>query len=208
MLGGMERRDRMRAADADREMVAEQLRDALNAGRLDLHEYDERLQRAYAAKTYGELDGLLADLPGTVPPGRAELATVDGAESTPARSGAAGSYPGAVRGWLGEIWGTYLSAVGAVVGIWAVISVMSADLLYFWPGWVAGPWGAVLLVRTVTGLLAGEPQRRAADRARRADRRRSKRKIGQTDPKGTDRQIDHHWAAHRQIEQGRAEEPA
>ena len=53
----------MRAADADRERVAERLRAALEEGRLDLHEYDERLQGAYAAKTYGDLDALLTDLP-------------------------------------------------------------------------------------------------------------------------------------------------
>ena len=56
-------RDEMRAADADRQAVADKLRAALDEGRLDLHEYDERLQRAYAAKTYGDLDGLLTDLP-------------------------------------------------------------------------------------------------------------------------------------------------
>ncbi len=44
---------------------------------------------------------------------------------------------------------------------------MSQRLLYFWPGWVAGPWGAVLLVSTMTGLLSGEPQRWAAKRAAR-----------------------------------------
>ena len=38
-------------------------------------------------------------------------------------------------------------------------SVLSQELLYFWPGWVAGPWGAVLVVRTFTGLAAKEPQR-------------------------------------------------
>ena len=48
--GGMGR-DEMRAADADRQAVADQLKAALDEGRLDLHEYDERLQQAYAAKT-------------------------------------------------------------------------------------------------------------------------------------------------------------
>ncbi|MDP9799157.1 signal recognition particle GTPase [Catenuloplanes nepalensis] len=60
-------REEMRAADGDREAVAERLRAALNEGRLDLAEFDERLGRAYAAKTYGDLDGLLSDLPGWPP---------------------------------------------------------------------------------------------------------------------------------------------
>ena len=54
---------RLRAADVDREFVAEQLRNALNEGRLTLTEYDDRLQEAYAARTYGDLKGLLSDLP-------------------------------------------------------------------------------------------------------------------------------------------------
>lgn len=53
----------MRAADTDRERVAEQLRSAHAEGRLDLSEYDERIQQAWAARTYGELSALTADLP-------------------------------------------------------------------------------------------------------------------------------------------------
>ena len=64
----------MRAGDADRQAVADKLRGALDEGRLDLHEYDERLQRAYAAKTYGDLNGLLDDLPDTVPASRSQVA--------------------------------------------------------------------------------------------------------------------------------------
>ena len=60
-------RDEMRAADADRQAVADHLKSALEEGRLDLHEYDERLQQAYAAKTYGDLKELLSDLPVDVP---------------------------------------------------------------------------------------------------------------------------------------------
>src|SRR3954449_10530317 len=60
-------RDQIRAGDSDRERVAAQLKRALDEGRLDLSEYDERLQKTYAAKTFGDLNGLLDDLPGTVP---------------------------------------------------------------------------------------------------------------------------------------------
>ena len=28
---------------------------------------------------------------------------------------------------------------------------MNWGLIYFWPGWVIGPWGAVLLVQSLTG---------------------------------------------------------
>src|SRR4051794_24268304 len=64
----------MRAGDADREVVAEILRTALGEGRLDLHEVDERLTRTHAARTYAELEPIVADLPGATLPWRAATA--------------------------------------------------------------------------------------------------------------------------------------
>lgn len=61
----------VRASDLDRENVAEQLRMAAGDGRLDFDELDERLGAAYGAKTYGELEPLVADLPGTRRPATA-----------------------------------------------------------------------------------------------------------------------------------------
>ena len=52
-----------RAADADREAVAEKLRIAAAEGRIDFEELDDRLGQAYSAKTYGQLRALVADLP-------------------------------------------------------------------------------------------------------------------------------------------------
>ncbi|OIJ88060.1 DUF1707 SHOCT-like domain-containing protein [Streptomyces colonosanans] len=53
----------LRAADADRERVAEVLRDALAEGRLDMEEFEERLEATYQARTYGELTPIIRDLP-------------------------------------------------------------------------------------------------------------------------------------------------
>jgi hypothetical protein len=53
----------LRAADADRQKVADQLKLALDEGRLSLHEYDDRVGLAYASKTYRELLLLVSDLP-------------------------------------------------------------------------------------------------------------------------------------------------
>src|SRR5215469_7759009 len=55
---------KIRASDADRDRTAALLREHLAAGRLSSEEFNERLDKAYAAKTLGELDQLLADLPG------------------------------------------------------------------------------------------------------------------------------------------------
>jgi hypothetical protein len=54
----------LRASDADRERVAEVLRDALAEGRLDMEEFEERLEATYKARTYGELAPITRDLPG------------------------------------------------------------------------------------------------------------------------------------------------
>jgi hypothetical protein len=54
---------RIRCSDAERDRTAALLREHLAAGRLTAEEFGERLDLAYAAKTLGELDQLLADLP-------------------------------------------------------------------------------------------------------------------------------------------------
>ncbi|NNN34205.1 DUF1707 and DUF2154 domain-containing protein [Streptomyces sp. S3(2020)] len=53
----------LRASDADREQVAEVLRDALADGRLDMEEFEERLEATFKARTYGELTPITRDLP-------------------------------------------------------------------------------------------------------------------------------------------------
>lgn len=53
----------MRISDEDRHQVAEVLRQAAGEGRIDLDELDQRLEAAFAAKTYGELVPLTVDLP-------------------------------------------------------------------------------------------------------------------------------------------------
>jgi hypothetical protein len=53
----------LRASDADRDAVAERLRRAAVEGRLEPDELEERLHAALRARTYGELDRLLVDLP-------------------------------------------------------------------------------------------------------------------------------------------------
>jgi hypothetical protein len=54
----------MRAADTDRDHTAEVLRRAAAEGRITFEELDERIGRAYAAKTFADLEALTRDLPG------------------------------------------------------------------------------------------------------------------------------------------------
>ena len=54
---------KMRAADADRDRVVEFLNAAYSEGRLSKDEYDARLENAFSARTYADLDQLVTDLP-------------------------------------------------------------------------------------------------------------------------------------------------
>lgn len=93
----------LRASDADRERVAEILRDALAEGRLDMAEFEERLDATYQARTYGELAPITRDLPAAGVTAPAVSLTKD---------------PAAGSDWPGRITG------GAGSSTWAV-AVMS-----------------------------------------------------------------------------------
>ncbi|MEI5525805.1 DUF1707 domain-containing protein [Streptomyces brasiliscabiei] len=68
----------LRASDADRDRIADILRDALAEGRLTADEHAERVEGVLAARTVGELDVFIQDLP---------------AAHAPAASYASASYP-------------------------------------------------------------------------------------------------------------------
>lgn len=63
------RESSLRASDADRDAAADQLRAAWMEGRLDAEEFEQRLARVLGSRTYGELGGMLADLPSVRTPG-------------------------------------------------------------------------------------------------------------------------------------------
>jgi Domain of unknown function (DUF1707)/Domain of unknown function (DUF4190) len=56
-------RGKMRACDSDRDRVVELLNAAYGEGRLSKDEYDDRLENALSARTYADLDQIVADLP-------------------------------------------------------------------------------------------------------------------------------------------------
>ena len=75
----------MRASDADRDAVVSDLGEHFQAGRLTAAELDERTGRALAARTWGELGELLADIPAARPAAAQSSGARPGA---PARRGA------------------------------------------------------------------------------------------------------------------------
>lgn len=103
--------EQRRASHADREQVAERLRDAAGDGRLTLEELEERLDAAFAARTYGELDRLLVDLP--EPDGRAPA-------RAPAPRVRGAAVPERVSGQEGRRWSVAIMSGCTRRGRWAV----------------------------------------------------------------------------------------
>ncbi|WP_425273048.1 DUF1707 SHOCT-like domain-containing protein [Saccharomonospora piscinae] len=64
----------LRVSDAEREHVVELLKNATGKGLLDLNEFTERADIAYASRTRGELNRVLVDLPGLSHPTAAPTA--------------------------------------------------------------------------------------------------------------------------------------
>ncbi|MFD9485568.1 DUF1707 domain-containing protein [Streptomyces sp. NPDC059991] len=97
----------MRASDAERERVAEALRDAVAEGRLDMEEFEERLEAAYKARTHGQLAPLVRDLPAPgvrtpAPSTAASSASSSSAEvDWPSRIGGTATSRGAFAFWGG-----------------------------------------------------------------------------------------------------------
>ncbi|MEU0353873.1 DUF1707 SHOCT-like domain-containing protein [Streptomyces cyaneofuscatus] len=96
----------MRASDAERERIAELLREAVAEGRLEMDEFEQRLETAYTARTHGELEPLVRDLPapGTAvaPVGSSAPAPLRGsAVNWPARIGGAATSKGGFALWGG-----------------------------------------------------------------------------------------------------------
>ena len=139
----------LRAADTDREAVAAALGTHMATGRLTLAEYDDRVARAWAARTYGELAELTADLPAPGPAATPRPVERRGASPCDASRGAS---PAGRHGAGGDhSWRAWLATSITVLLVYLVVSLATRDLSYFWPMWVIGPWGAALLAHQVAG---------------------------------------------------------
>jgi hypothetical protein len=129
----------MRASDRDRDRVASLLREHHAQGRLTATEFNDRLDQAFSAATVGQLDRLLADLPGI------DLYRLPDAALTryprPAQPGRRGRRSAAWR----AAWGVWFTVSLVCFVIWLLTGAG-----YVWPLWVAAPWGAVLAGGWVT----------------------------------------------------------
>jgi hypothetical protein len=151
---------RIRASDADRDRTAEFLREHLAAGRLTQEEFSERLDKAYAAKTLGELDELLADLPAI------DLYKLPD-EGLPRQRGRGGlpplpwlMAPGPVTPAWRAAWGSWATASLIAFLVW----LLSGHPDNLWFLWIAGPYGIILLGRWISGGPPGGSRARGRRR--------------------------------------------
>jgi hypothetical protein len=157
----------MRVSDADREATAAELREHYAAGRLTLDELNERVNKAFAATTRGDLSTIMHDLPslrpGTTPPATGQ--------------------PSSGAGWSGQGWGRQDGARGPGRAVGSLITTLVAVCVLAWFGIMAA-WGlggggsrpvAIALLLAAVALLrrlffgrrrAGRPRRASARRGR------------------------------------------
>ena len=155
---------RTRASDADRDRTAAALGEHLAAGRLTPEEFDERLDKAYAAKTLGELNDLMADLPGS-DLGQLPDTSVRRSAGNPPLTGQRS--PGSIQAGQGRFspawraaWGSWLAISLFFLVIWLVSGASGGP----WFLWVALPLGALMLGRWIMGGPARSERRSARPR--------------------------------------------
>jgi hypothetical protein len=133
----------MRVGDAEREATAAELREHYASGRLTLDELNQRLDQAFAAKTRGDLDALLRDLP-SARPGETH------AGSWPGQSAGNGWNTGAGQGGAGRRAG---HAVGAVTAAFVAMSVLLTLGILGIFGLGAGRVPGIVLILAAIALL-------------------------------------------------------
>ncbi len=126
--------DSLRVGDAEREAVAAELREHYAQGRLSMEDFNQRLDAAYAARTRGDLDKLISDLPHAKPAGTPLPAPPPGS----LRRGHGPHFvpPGAGFG-SGERrhagFGRFTTLLAALASLVIVFDFM-ANLSFPWPG--------------------------------------------------------------------------
>lgn len=154
----------MRAADSDRQRIADRLRVAADEGRLTLTEYDERLAAAFKAQTYADLNALVVDLPGPAGEARSQVAPV-GAAAGDVKSQKHWDRRRRRRRGIRSGWGGWLGLSVFLTGIWFLSRL--SDITEkgwaegtqghgFWPIWPIAGIGLLMLVRTLGSMFDRE----------------------------------------------------
>jgi Domain of unknown function (DUF1707) len=143
---------RMRASDADRERTTTLLREHHAEGRLSPEEFSDRLDRALVAKTIGELDALLADLPGIdlyrLPAAGIRAAPPGARRPRPRDSALERRSEGAVSPQRVATWAAWAAISALLFVAWLGLGLVSGGAA--WVPWfllVVVPWGMIIARR-------------------------------------------------------------
>jgi DUF1707 SHOCT-like domain len=134
MNDGASERPDLRVSDAERDAAMAELGDHFQAGRLDSEEFSERLEAAASARTRGDLDRLMTDLPRPAPPEPA----------APQRP------PAQVP--VGTVLAVILALGVAVAAATSAFTSMQGHMHGHW-GWGAGWWVIVIPILLLRRLL-------------------------------------------------------
>jgi len=117
---GVPERHELRVGDHERQAVVDQLRVHFGAGRLELHEFEERTSHALAARTVAELAVVTSDLP----------AIRTATKGPPIRE--RDRQP--AQGW--ELaWRIHRGVWGVLAVFFVLIWLFTTPTGYFWPIW-------------------------------------------------------------------------
>ena len=136
--------EQMRASDEDRERTAALLREHHAVGRLTAEEFETRIEGVFAARTHGDLDALLADLPAI------DLYQLPSASIRPAsrsavmpRGRGGQILPRAVAGWL-----TWTAASSLLLVIWLGVGIVAGGAAWLpWFLLIVIPWALTIARR-------------------------------------------------------------
>jgi len=120
----------LRAGDDDRRRVTDWLQAHYVAGRLTQTELEQRVEQALAARTFGELEALTADLPQLQTP-------LTWPVQDEARRERRGRRQRAARKGFEAHASSYVLVMAALVVIW----LLTSPGHYFWPVWPMLGWG-------------------------------------------------------------------
>jgi Domain of unknown function (DUF1707) len=147
----------MRVGDAEREAAAAELREHYASGRLTLDELNERIDKAFAAKTRGDLNVLMTDLPSRRPEGAGAPGGPGAIGAGPTGAGPFGA--GGPFGPGGGGWGSGPRAAGPVRAAGSVFVTMLVVAALFTFG-ILGAFGfgtarpiGIMLILAAFGLL-------------------------------------------------------
>ena len=131
-MQGMDRSN-LRVGDAERQRVADTLQQHFVAGRLSSEELSERVRQAMAARTQGDLDTVLGDLP-PLPAPAPDEAAAPAAAASPVDSTPAGP-------WGARDVRAHATSYALVMVLLVAIWLFTTPGGYFWPIWPMLGWG-------------------------------------------------------------------